>query len=558
MAIFNPSDYILKEYEKNYPLLGGKNQKFTQGERERHLIGMMRTNFLKRLESSIESFNLTLSRTIAKISTMIENIESYKKSDYSKKDLLNLIQAEQIELNDDDDDNSSDYLLTVGKSFEINFDHLDLNKWLDDLNQDLKKLSFLYKKSKLINAEHDGKLHKLLELISQKIENPTNQNNCKVLIFTAFSDTADYLYTHVKHYLFTKYHKNIALVKGSGSNKTTYGHSDYDDILTNFSPISKQRVESDVLRQEIDILIATDCISEGQNLQDCDYLINYDIHWNPVRIIQRFGRIDRLGSKNKEIYLSNFWAMKDLDKYLKLKHRVESRMALVDLTATMDDNLLNSSEEIDLLLNQELNYRDQQLIKIRDEIFDLEDFNETVHLNDFSFEDYRMDLLRYLENRRQELIDAPLGLCAIIPQNLNNPIDLKGVIFCLQQLNHSNDQKVNPLGDYFLVYVRNDGTIRLSFKQSSQILKMLRSYCEKKTTINESLYDLFDEETQFGQNMSLYNKLIRACLNNIEGKVAVQEVQNLIFGLNNLPEEKSRKKAKIPKYFNLISWFVIK
>lgn len=199
----------------------------------------------------------------------------------------------------------------------------------------------------------------------QKIKQPTQtlgaQPNKKVLVFSAFADTARYLYEQILPDA-QQLGVHIALVSGGSGCQTTLGKPEFNEVLTLFSPISKKRHLNASVSQteEIDILIATDCISEGQNLQDCDYLINYDIHWNPVRLIQRFGRIDRIGSINPSIQMVNFWPTADLNEYINLKGRVESRMALVDLTATAEDNLL-AVEDAQQLAAQELRYRDHQL-----------------------------------------------------------------------------------------------------------------------------------------------------------------------------------------------------
>ena len=323
---------------------------------------------------------------------------------------------------------------------------------------------------------------------------------------------------------------------------------------------------------EIDILIATDAISEGQNLQDCDFLVNYDIHWNPVRIIQRFGRIDRLGSKNDKIQLVNFWATKDLDNYINLKNRVEARMALVDVTATGEENLLNT-EQIEELIEDDLKYRNQQLKRLKDEVLDLEDMSESVSLTDFTLDDFRQDLTNFLQTNQQSLEDAPLGLYAVVPapdgENSHNhkpnnfsaaekEIVKPGVIFCLRQTAEAADnESVNPLQPYFLVYIRNDGTVRFNFTNAKQVLEIFKLMCEGKTEPFEDLCALFNKETDNGKEMSKYTDLIQKAVSEITQAYKKRSSQKLIFDRNAVIAPKEKQISKLSD-FELITWLVIK
>jgi hypothetical protein len=309
--------------------------------------------------------------------------------------------------------------------------------------------------AKDVTPARDAKLKELKRLIERKVKNPTTnklgQPNRKVLVFTAFADTAAYLFHELASWAHRDLGIHIALVAGSGDNHTTFGKSDFNQILTNFSPRSKNRAKIPSMPQteEIDLLIATDCISEGQNLQDCDLLINYDIHWNPVRIIQRFGRIDRIGSVNNAVQLVNFWPTQDLEKYVNLKNRVEARMALVDIAATFEDNILKT-DEIEELVHEDLRYRDKQLLRLREEVLDLEDFSESVALNEFTLDDFRIELTKYIEANRQLLQDAPLGLYAVVPPHPEHQVIAPGVIFCLKQKGGApSGDTVNPLQPYW-------------------------------------------------------------------------------------------------------------
>ncbi|RKY51608.1 MAG: ATP-dependent helicase, partial [Candidatus Neomarinimicrobiota bacterium] len=327
LSLFNPSAQVKEEYKDYYEKKAGKTiAAFTQESREYYLIGMMKINFLKRLESSIKSFGISMERTINKISDLQNRITRFKDEHKISEEI------ETPEIFDENDDELND-ANSIGKKLKFNLAHLDLDQWMVDLKKDKDALVLLKSSAQAVTPERDKKLSVLKDLIKDKIKDPINSNNKKFLIFTAFADTANYLYENMKDYINNELGLHIALVIGSGENKTTLGKRDFNHILTNFSPVSKNRnkIEGMPQKEEIDVLIATDCISEGQNLQDCDYLVNYDIHWNPVKIIQRFGRIDRLGSKNKKVQLVNFWPTNDLNKYINLKDRVEARMALVDI-----------------------------------------------------------------------------------------------------------------------------------------------------------------------------------------------------------------------------------
>jgi hypothetical protein len=308
---------------------------------------------------------------------------------------------------------------------------------------------------------------------------------------------------------------------------------------------------------EIDLLIATDCISEGQNLQDCDYLINYDIHWNPVRIIQRFGRIDRIGSVNKFVHLVNFWPTPNLDRYISLKQRVEARMALVDITATFEGNILQT-DDIEELITDDLRYRDKQLLRLKDEILDMEDFAETVTLNEFTLDDFRIELAKYLESNRALLEEAPFGLYAVVPPDAENPVIAPGVIFCLKQHGAGEESEtVNPLQPYFLVYIRADGNVRLSFAQPKQILDIYRLLCPGKTTPNERLCDLFDKETRNGTDMSAYNILLKNARASIIKTFRQRSIGKLLEGRGGILLPQAQQATETSD-FELITWLIIK
>ncbi|HQN92686.1 MAG TPA: helicase-related protein, partial [Prolixibacteraceae bacterium] len=351
--------------------------------------------------------------------------------------------------------------------------------------------------------------------------------------------------------------------------------NEYNNILTNFSPISKNRDKMKLMPKEgtIDILIATDCISEGQNLQDCDFLINYDIHWNPVRIIQRFGRIDRLGSKNEKIQLVNFWPTKDLDNYINLKERVEARMALVDVTATADDNVL-ATDQIEELIEDDLKYRNQQLKKLRDEVLDLEDMNESISLTDFTLDDFRIELLNFIENNRKKLEDAPFGLYAVVPSPSGNYSNLlvteklstaekdiikPGVVYCLKQKGDTDgNEEVNPLQPYFLVYIRDDGQVRFNYTNAKQILEIYRLMCSGKSQAFEELCEIFNAETKQGEDMQKYSELLAKAIDEISrifNKRSNQKITGNDRGALLIPKS---KRINETNNFELLTWLIIK
>ena len=556
LSLFNPSKYVLPEYTSQYE--GGQIGQFTQSTREHYLIGMMKVNFLKRLESSVHSFGITMARTIEKIERLEKRIKRFQEFRDENPDMdLEEVDIEALE------DEELREAMQVGKKLTFKMAHLDTKRWLKELQHDREQLKLPYRYAKDVTAERDAKLAKLKQLIAKKVEQPTTNKkgepNRKVLVFTAFADTAAYLYNALEHWATKKLGIHIAMVSGgSGGNKTTFGSSEFGNILTNFSPNSKKRYLMKSMPQdtELELLIGTDCISEGQNLQDCDYLINYDIHWNPVRIIQRFGRIDRIGNINDSVQLVNFWPTPDLNRYIKLKNRVEARMALVDIAATQGDNLLEP-EGIQELLEDDLKYRDRQMLRLKDEILDIEDFNESVALNEFTLDDFRIDLMNYIEGNRQTLEEAPFGLYTVVPPHPEYQLITKGVVFCLRQKGDSTgNEKINSLQPYFLVYIREDGEVRFTFAQPKQILEMYRLLCAGVKKPHEDLCAWFDKQTGNGTNMSQYNALLQKAVNSLKRTYRKRAVSNLLSGRGGTLV-KPQKQVNNVTDFELITWLVI-
>lgn len=572
LSIFNPSAYVLEEKKQKYEELAKTEVlAFKQADRESFLIGMMKVNYLKRLESSIESFEISLDRTIQKIEVLEKKIDSFmKKKIFTQEETLEDFEPDEEELEENGEDLDQ---WQVGKKLKFDLADLKLKEWLEDLSNDKAALIDLYNNAIAVTPDRDAKLYELKGIIGNKIEHQTNNGNNKVLIFTAFADTAQYLYANLSSWIKNDLKLNSALITGSYT-RTTFGKSDYDSILTNFSPVSKNRskMKSAPQQGEIDILIATDCISEGQNLQDCDFLINYDIHWNPVRIIQRFGRIDRLGSINSKIQLVNFWPTKDLDNYINLKERVEARMALVDVTATGEDNILNT-EQIEDLISEDLKYRNRQLKKLQEEVLDLEDMDETVSLTDFTLDDFRIELLSYINANRQKLENAPFGLYAVIPSPSDKPptesdnrlfshaereIIKPGAIYCLRQKGATDgNEELNPLQPYFLVYIRDDGTVRYNYTNAKQILEIYRLLCQGRTEPYQALCELFNIETDNGQRMDKYADLLKKAVAEIIRVFKKRGAQKLLSDRSALIIPRSQQINEMDN-FELITWLVLR
>ncbi len=501
LTIYTPTHYILPSKMEKYAELYGDNKVnvgFTQANREQGIRRLTAINLMKRMESSVYSFNLTLTRIKELIENTIDTIDRYNKQSSQE---LNLTDISNIDEFDDEDQNSDD-LFSFGKKIKIDLADMDYISWKESLEKDAEVLELLTVMVGDITPEHDSKLQELYRVIDDKIANPINENNKKIIIFTAFADTAGYLYDNVSKYAKAKYSLNSAMVSGSVDGRTTCPNlrGDLNTVLTCFSPISKDRDLFDSIpKEDIDILIATDCISEGQNLQDCDYLINYDIHWNPVRIIQRFGRIDRIGSKNKVIQLVNFWPDVTLDDYINLKAKVETRMKIVDMTATGDDNILSDEEKTDL------EYRKAQLKKLQDEVVDIEDMTTGISIMDLGLNEFRLDLLEYIKNH-PDIEKAPFGLNAVVPANEDAP---SGVIFVLKnRFNSVNIDNQNRLHPFYMVYISNDGEVICDHLSPKDMLDKMRLLCKGKTEPIPEVYKQFNKETRDGKDMSKFSELL--------------------------------------------------
>lgn len=504
LCIYTPSNYIFpSKIQKYIDLTHNKGNELTQTGREHGIRKLMSVNLLKRLESSINSFYLTLQRIYNLINDTIDKINRFEQYGASSIDMYESSDAEW-----DIDDSNTEYF-TVGNKVQIDLADMDYKTWRSELTLDIEVLSDLISKLKVITPEYDGKLQSLLKVISAKIENPININNKKVLIFSAFSDTAEYLYEHVSTYIKDKYGLNTAVITGSIDGKTTIKNfkATLNNVLTCFSPISKDKsVLLPDSTDEIDILIATDCISEGQNLQDCDCVINYDIHWNPVRIIQRFGRVDRIGSRNESIQLVNFWPDMDLDEYINLKGRVETRMKISIMSSTGDDDLINAEEKGDL------EYRKQQLKRLQEEVVDIEDMSTGISIMDLGLNEFRLDLLEYIKTHG-DMDTKPKGLHAVVSSSEELP---EGVIFVLKNVNNSvNIDNQNRIHPFYMVYIGMDGDIICDYLNPKQLLDDIRLLCRGKQEPILELCQKFNEETNDGKDMQELSNLLRETIHSI-------------------------------------------
>lgn len=508
LSIYTPTHFILPSKMEKYAEMYEDNKVnvgFTQANREQGIRRLTAINLMKRMESSVHSFNLTLKRIYSLIDSTIHSIDTYDKTSSVRLELTDISDIDEF----DSEDQNGDELFTFGKKVKIDIGDMDYKSWRDSLAKDRDTLELLTLMVGDITPEYDSKLQELFRVIKNKLEHPINEENKKIIIFTAFADTAQYLFDNVSKYVKDNFGLNTAMVSGSVEGRTTVPRlkSDLNTVLTCFSPISKDKhllMPND--NTEIDFLIATDCISEGQNLQDCDYLINYDIHWNPVRIIQRFGRIDRIGSKNAFIQLVNFWPDVTLDEYIDLKAKVETRMKIVDMTATGDDNLLSDEEKTDL------EYRKAQLKRLQEEVVDIEDMSTGISIMDLGLNEFRMDLLEYIKNH-PDIDKAPFGLHSVAAASEETPA---GVIYVLKNRSNSvNIDNQNRLHPFYMVYISNEGEVICDHLSPKQMLDKMRFLCKGKTEPIPELYRQFNKETRDGKNMAVFSKLLGDAISSI-------------------------------------------
>ena len=546
LAIYTPSDFILPSKLEKYMEVreDGRFGNLSRSGRERGIRQLMSINLLKRLESSVNSFRLTLTRIKDYIQATINSIDSVAAS------------GAHSTVKDYDFDNGLDFderedsVFIGGKKTKIDLLDMDYVQWRGYLAKDLENLNTLLVMLEDITPEHDSKLQMLIEDVLNKINNPINGNNKKIIIFTAFSDTAQYLFAHIAPLIKERTGLNTALVSGDVEARSTLKlreKLDFNKVLTLFSPISKEKSSLyPNLNEEIDVLIATDCISEGQNLQDCDFLINYDIHWNPVRIIQRFGRIDRIGSRNSVIQLVNYWPDMDLDDYINLKGRVEARMKVSVLTATGDDNPLSAEEQGDL------KYRRDQLERLREEVVDIEEMSTGVSIMDLGLNEFRLDLLDYMKGGF-DIEHTPMGLHAIVPSDKDAP---DGVIFVLKNRNNEiNIDRKNRLHPFYMVYISKDSEVIVDHLDPKDLLDRMRHLCRGKSEPILDLCRKFNAETRDGQRMGTYSRLLGDAISSL---IKVKETTDLFSFLDGDSGSLFGNEVRGLDDFELICFLVIR
>ncbi len=520
LASYAPLRYVLPHkqdaYDKKYSteIRGGEGF-FRQADREESLIHLLRVNVLKRMESSVTSFALTVQRQLRDVEATLERIEAHAEA------------LEEIDIADVDLDDPAFESLLVGRKVKVLLKDVDLIRWKQDLIEDRNRLATLHAAAKEVDAARDAKLAALRDVIAHKYAEPINAGNRKVVVFTAFADTAKYLYEQLAPQAKAEYGIHAALVTGAGPNQTTLPglRKDLASILTAFAPRAKERPEELADEGELDLLIATDCISEGQNLQDCDWLINYDIHWNPVRIIQRFGRIDRIGSPNDRIQLVNFWPNMELEEYINLEQRVSGRMVLLDISATGEENLIEQQSGNQM---NDLEYRRKQLLKLQDAVIDLEDLSTGVSIADLTLTDFRIDLAEYLKAHPGVLEALPLGTCAVTTTTEEEVPP--GIIFCLRAEGEAAERAFEPgypLAPHYLVHVGDDGTVLLPFPQAKQILDRLKRVCVGRELPNAAACARFDKATKQGEDMRHAQRLLAAAVASVVGKSEERAVASL-------------------------------
>ena len=520
LAAYAPLRYVLphkqEAYDEKYSTqIRGGESFFRQADREESLIHLLRINVLKRMESAVSSFSLTVERQLKDVEATLAHIEA--KSG----------EIEEIDIADVDIDDPAFESLLVGKRIKVLLGDVDLIRWRQDLIEDRNRLATLLSSARQVDAGRDAKLNALRETILHKCKNPINPGNQKVIVFTAFADTANYLYENLALWAKETLGVDTALVTGTGRNKTTLPHlsKDLGAILTSFSPRSKERPEDLAGEGDLDLLIATDCISEGQNLQDCDWLINYDIHWNPVRIIQRFGRIDRIGSPNEQIQLVNFWPNMELDEYINLEQRVSGKMVLLDISATGEENLIQTDSGDPM---NDLEYRRKQLFKLQDAVIDMEDLSSGVSITDLTLTDFRIDLAEYLKTNPDKLQNIPFGASAV---TTSNDADIPpGLILCLRAEGANAMKAMDPgypLAPHYLVHMGDDGAVLLPHTQAKRILDRLKRLALGRELPDTVACAQFDKQTRSGEDMQALQQALATAVASVVGKSEERAVASL-------------------------------
>lgn len=530
LAAYAPLRYVLPHkqaaYDAKYSTeIRGGESFFRQADREESLIHLLRVNVLKRMESAVSSFALTVQRQLRDVETVLEQIEQHTARSYEPDSI------EELDIADVDIDDPAFETLLVGRKVKVLLGDVDLIRWRQDLLEDRNRLDSLLAAAQQVDATRDAKLAKLRDMVEEKCRQPINEGNRKVIVFTAFSDTAQYLYANLAPWAKAALGVDSALVTGGAGIETTLSglRKSMSSVLSAFAPRSKERPADMAAEGEIDLLIATDCISEGQNLQDCDWLINYDIHWNPVRIIQRFGRIDRIGSPNRSIQLVNFWPNMALDEYIGLEQRVSGRMVLLDVSATGEENLIEQQSGDPM---NDLEYRRKQLLKLQDSVIDIEDLSSGVSITDLTLTDFRIDLAQFLRDHPAVLESMPLGAHAVTT-SIDADIE-PGVIFCLRAegpgesaVPAGTGSGDYPLAPIYLAHVGDDGTTVLAYPQAKRILDRLKRLALGRELPDVGASTRYDRLTRHGEDMRHAQKLLASAVASVVGKNEERAVASL-------------------------------
>ncbi|MBF0127284.1 MAG: DEAD/DEAH box helicase family protein [Magnetococcales bacterium] len=550
LAAFTPLRYVLPGkraayHEKYDTQVRDGAATFSQLDREESMVHLLRVNLLKRMESSVHAFALTLERQVNDVESMLERLKNY-----DAKSAVEALDITGIEV----DDPAFETLL-IGRKVKVLLQDVDHWRWKQELEEDRLELARLHHEAKRITPERDAKLAALQEMITDKVNHPVNPGNRKILLFTAFTDTATYLYEALAPWVRKQFQMECALVTGSGGNRCTIRRlgTELGAILAAFSPRSKERPEDLAQEGELDLLIATDCISEGQNLQDCDCLVNYDIHWNPVRIIQRFGRIDRIGSPNARIRLVNFWPNMELDEYINLEQRVSGRMVLLDISATGEENVIafQSGDQMN-----DLEYRRKQLLRLQEAVIDMEDMDGGISITDLTLNDFRVDLAGFIREHPGSLEKRHPGLFAVTVARKDGDVP-PGVIFCLRATEEDAQGSAGPdypLAPHYLVHVGLDGAVQLPFTQAKQVMDRLKKACLGCDLPDVEACDRFDKATREGREMEVYRKLLAKAVGSVVGKQEERAVASLfsLGGTHALKGEFAGIDA-----FEVVAWLVL-
>jgi len=607
--LFNQFPPMLSGYQPSFYLdESAETQNVLQDEkqRDRFLVKMLYILMVKRLESSWFSFYSTVGKIKDHHQNALDKIKAFQENKKNES-----ISEEDFSLFEDDDLEADYEEFTLGKKRKISIEDIDAAGNLDNYKFDLKKdidaldnlYSNLIKFEKKIEKETiqpnnlksvDNKLEVLIQQINKKRASGKNDGNQKMVIFTVYRDTANYLFKELKARGFDK----LAMVSGSGSlvSDTDEESKLFEPILERFAPFTKLYREKEwdfesftsstldyknwiewvaenhpktynKLQNPIDIIIATDALSEGQNLQDADMVVNYDIHWNPVRIIQRMGRIDRLGSPNKTISGINFWPSKNINIYLNLQGRIEQRMAAMKLAgAEVDINFSDSFREMahDENLDQQMTNR---MLRQMEVTFDDLDGEESFGFDDLSLENYRQDLWDEFNKDKEKYQRMPKGVYSGYKGD-KNICSQDGIIALMGYPHRPTKAKSHEYKVFELIYINQKGEQVLL--NQKEVLDAITYHKDKDRFVPEAIdrgYEEAIEKLVNSLKVYLDNQAIETAeqedgsIKKTMGKEAKDVLAKLKRG-NKSAVERVKENIKVDdKYqlqnFDLITWFLV-